>query len=260
MRSVFINIGPLVSFRKSSAPSLENSVEPSGLGIVVEEGEIKTIKDSQELIDEYSIPEGRHSLIGETACFDLEGHAVVPGLIDGHTHLLWAGDRSKEITWRREGKSYADIASLGGGIQYTVQQTRAASDEALHLLGYQRLREALRTGTTHLEAKSGYGLNVESELRLLEVAERLNNNAHTPTIDHTWMGAHDIPRGQHADSYVEELVSVQLPAIVEQNIARSADVFCEPGWFSVEQSETVLQASRSEGLALRMHVDELEEG
>ena len=113
----------------------------------------------------------------------------------------------------------------GRGIQYTVQRTRAASDDALHVLGYQRLREALRTGTTHLEAKSGYGLNVETELRLLEVADRLNNIEHTPTIDHTWMGAHDIPSGHNAETYVEELVSEQLPAIVEQNIARSADVF-----------------------------------
>ena len=260
MRSVFVNIGPLVSFRNAPASSLENSVESSGMGIVVEDGMIVKIEDSAMLIDEFSIPEGRHSVSGETACFDLKGNAVVPGLIDGHTHLLWAGDRSKEVSWRREGKSYAEIASLGGGIQYTVEQTRMASDEALHILGYQRLREALHTGTTHLEAKSGYGLNVESELRLLEVAERLSNNAHTPTIDHTWMGAHDIPRGQTAETYVEELVSEQLPAIVEQNIARSADVFCEPGWFSTEQSETVLRASKNQGLALRMHVDEFTDG
>ena len=260
MRSVFVNIGPLVSFRNTPEHSLENSVESAGLGIVVEDGVIAYIKDSEVLIDEFSIPEGPHSVIGETACFDLGGCAVAPGLIDGHTHLLWAGDRSKEVSWRREGKSYAEIASMGGGIQYTVQRTRAASDDALHVLGYQRLREALRTGTTHLEAKSGYGLNVETELRLLEVADRLNNIEHTPTIDHTWMGAHDIPSGHNAETYVEELVSEQLPAIVEQNIARSADVFCEPGWFSTEQSEIVLRASRNQGLALRMHVDEFADG
>jgi len=160
MRSVFVNLGPLVSFRNELKHSIENSVEPAGLGIVVEDGTIAKIEDSAMLIDEFSIPEGRHSVVGETTCFDLAGHAVVPGLIDGHTHLLWAGDRSKEVSWRREGKSYAEIASLGGGIQYTVQQTRMASDDVLHILGYQRLREALHTGTTHLEAKSGYGLYV----------------------------------------------------------------------------------------------------
>ena len=260
MRSVFVNIGPLVSFRHANLDTLEDSIEAAGKGIVVDDNRIVCIDDSQKLIDEYSIPQGGRTTVGDIACYDVEGRAVVPGLVDGHTHLLWAGDRSKEISWRREGKTYAEIAALGGGIRYTVQETRAASDEELHRLGYQRLREALSTGTTHLEAKSGYGLNVESELRLLEVAERLNMNAHTPTIDHTWMGAHDVPKGRDPDDYVEELVSEQLPAIVDQNIARSADVFCEPGWFSLDQSETILQASRQAGLALRMHVDEFADG
>ena len=114
MRSVYVNLGPLVSFRNAPEHSLENSIESPGLGIVVEKGAIAQIKDSEELIEEFSIPDGRHSVVGETACFDLEGHAVVPGLLDGHTHLLWAGDRSREVSWRREGKSYAEIASMGG--------------------------------------------------------------------------------------------------------------------------------------------------
>ena len=260
MRSVFVNLGPLVSFRYAHGPNHENAIEPAGMGIVVKDGQIERIEDSIVLREEFSIPNEVHSVVGDTLCFDLQHRPVVPGLIDAHTHLLWAGDRSREISLRREGKTYAEIASLGGGIQYSVEQTRTAPDDQLHSLGYQRLREALNTGTTHLEAKSGYGLSVESELRLLEVAERLNGNAHTPTIDHTWMGAHDVPKGQTTDEYVESVISDQLPAIVEQDIARSADVFCEPGWFSVEQSETILQASRKAGLDLRMHVDEFADG
>jgi imidazolonepropionase len=260
MRRVFVNLGPMVSFRHARVANYEGAIEVAGKGIVVEGGVIVKITDSESLREEYSMPNEIRSVVGDTVCFDLQQSPVVPGLIDTHTHLLWAGDRSQEISWRREGKSYADIASLGGGIQHTVEQTRLASDDQLHALGYQRLREALNTGTTHLEAKSGYGLSVESELRLLKVAEQLNGVGHTPSIDHTWMGAHDVPKGQNAEAYVESVISEQLPAVVEQNIARSADVFCEPGWFSVEQSESILQASRQAGLDLRMHVDEFVDG
>ena len=260
MRSVFVNVGPLVSFRRGHLHSYESAVEVAGTGIVVDGNNIVKIGDSQDLIEEYSIPDDMVSNNTDVTYFDVNHRAVVPGLIDTHTHLLWAGDRSREVTWRREGKSYAEIASLGGGIQYTVQRTKRASDEELHALGYQRLREALRTGTTHLEAKSGYGLDVESELRLLDVAERLNNDGSTPSIDHTWMGAHDIPKGKTVDTYVDDLLTQQLPAVVEQGIARSADVFCEPGWFSTEQSEEILRASRDAGLSLRMHVDEFADG
>ena len=260
MRSVFVNLGPLVSFRHGLVKDDESSLVLNGKGIVVDGQEIVKITDSESLVDEYSIHDKHHPTATDVACYNLEGKAVVPGLVDTHTHLLWAGDRSKEITWRREGKTYAEIAALGGGIQYTVEQTRRATDEHLHALGYQRLREALYTGTTHLEAKSGYGLDAPSELRLLEIAEKLNRDRLTPTIDHTWMGAHDVPQGKTIESYVDELLADHLPAVVEQGIARSADVFCEPGWFSVEQSERILRASRTAGLDLRMHVDEFVDG
>ena len=147
---------------------------------------------------------------------DLHGQGIVPGLIDGHAHLLWAGDRSREVAWRQEGKSYAEISEMGGGIGHTVSQTRAASTEHLFELGYMRLRDALRTGTTHLEAKTGYGLTTESELRLLEIADQLNGIEHTPTIESTWMGAHDVPKGMHRDDYIESLHSEQLPAVLDR--------------------------------------------
>ena len=107
-----------------------------------------------------------------------------------------------------------------------------------------------------MEVKSGYGLNTETELKLLEVASALSSDRNLPTLDPTWMGAHDTPKEMPHEAYIESLISEQLPSIVEQGIARSADVFCEPGWFSVEESEDILKESKSSGLDLRMHIDE----
>ena len=111
-----------------------------------------------------------------------------------------------------------------------------------------------------MEVKSGYGLNTETELKLLEVAHRLGQIDHLPSIDSTWLGAHDVPKNSEKEEYVEHLVSEQLPAVVEQGFARSADVFCEPGWFTIEDSERILRASKDEGLSLRMHIDEFTNG
>ena len=242
-------------------PSDEESVLAAGMAIVVENDEIVSIRPSQDVVDEFGISTQSASFsIEGTHVHDLGGQAVVPGLVDGHTHLLWSGDRSREVAWRQEGKTYAEIASMGGGIRSTVQFTRSASEDDLFASGYARLRNALRTGTTHMEAKSGYGLSTESELKLLKVMEQLNTIEHTPSIDPTWMGAHDVPSETTHAQYVEALISEQLPAVIEQGIARSADVFCEPGWFSVEESEDLLKASKSAGLGLRMHVDEFVDG
>lgn len=239
----------------------EGSTFAEGKSIIVEAGVITSIQSSQSIIDEYGLQlDEISSSTGDVRIHDLRGRGVVPGLVDGHTHLLWSGDRSREVTWRQEGKSYADIASLGGGIRSTVNHTRAASEDDLFASGYARLRTALTTGTTHMEAKSGYGLSTESELKLLKVMGRLNSIDHTPSIDPTWMGAHDIPSDTSHEAYVETLLSEQLPAIVEQGIARSTDVFCEPGWFTIDESEDLLKASKSAGLNLRMHVDEFVDG
>ena len=245
----------------TSRPLDEEATLAAGMAIVVEGNEIQSIQPSQDIIDEFGLGvQGTSASIEGIHVHDLSGQAVVPGLVDGHTHLLWSGDRSQEVAWRQEGKTYAEIASMGGGIRSTVQCTRSALDEDLFALGYARLRSALRTGTTHMEAKSGYGLSTESELKLLNVMDRLNTIEHTPSIDPTWMGAHDVPSDTTHEVYVEALISEQLPAVIDQGIARSADVFCEPGWFSVEESEDLLKASKSAGLRLRMHVDEFVDG
>ena len=258
MRTIYLNAGRMVHFDPSLGD--EKPIFDAGKAIIVVNNSIEGIVDSNDAIDEYGIDVDDHEPQRDIRAHDLAGQAVVPGLVDGHTHLLWSGDRSQEVAWRQEGKTYADIASLGGGIRFTVEKTRSSSHDALFALGYERLRTAMRTGTTHMEAKSGYGLSTDTELKLLDVMDCLNGVGHLPSIDPTWMGAHDTPSGMTRRAYHESLLSEQLPAVVEQGIARSADVFCEPGWFTIEESEDLLKASRASGLDLRMHVDEFEDG
>ena len=260
MRTIYLNAGTMVHFSNPSK-EIDKQLFAPGKAIVVEGQQIVKVQDSRDVIHECALPQDvsqfQHD---EVHVHDLNGQAIVPGLIDGHTHLLWAGDRSREVAWRQEGKSYAQISEMGGGIGHTVSQTRTASTDHLLELGYMRLRDALRTGTTHLEAKTGYGLTTESELRLLEIASTLNQIEHTPTIESTWMGAHDIPKEIPREDYIESLHAEQLPAVLEQGLARSVDVFCEPGWFSIEESEDLLRASSKGGLSMRMHIDEFNDG
>ena len=266
MRTVFLDVGPMAHLsgkgplQGHSLFDSDGLIDAPGMGIVVLGDTIEKIASSAELQDEYGAASDKPDSTSEVTVLSLHGNAVIPGLVDGHTHLLWAGDRSRELSWRHEGKSYKDISELGGGIQDTVRSTSQVSDERLLQLGYERMRSALRSGTTHLEAKSGYGLSTESELRLLRIASHLQSMNHLPSLDLTWLGAHDIPTGMTADAYVEQILSEQLPRVLEQGIARSADVFCEPGWFSLEQSEDILKASRAGGLDLRMHIDEFADG
>ena len=266
MRTVYLDVGPLAHLtgdgplKGHSLFDSETLIEAPGMGIVVLGDTIERISPSAELQDEYGAADHKHGGESETNVVSLKGNAVIPGLVDGHTHLLWAGDRSRELSWRHDGKTYKEISDLGGGIQDTVRSTSQATDETLLQLGYARMRSALRTGTTHLEAKSGYGLSTKSELKLLHVASQLQSMSHLPSLDLTWLGAHDTPTGMTSEEYVEQILSEQLPMVLEQGIARSADVFCEPGWFSLEQSEDILKSSKVGGLELRMHIDEFKDG
>lgn len=254
MEKLLVNAGPIAHMASDKAlvGHIDDSIltfEP-GFGILIGNGIIRKIEDSDDLQSEYS----------HLDTIDLEGRAVIPGLIDSHTHLIWSGDRSKEVGWRQKGYSYKEIAEMGGGISHTVNSTKGASESELAQLGLTRMKQALHYGTTHMEAKSGYGLSTESELKLLKVADSLNANTELPSLDITWLGAHSAPEGLSYEEYTDQIITEQLPRIVEQGFARSADVFCEPGWFSVEQSERILKESRSLGLDLRMHIDEFVDG
>ena len=216
--------------------------------IIVNGNLITSIGNSLEIMEEYKSSDSKF--------VDVSGRAIIPGLIDAHNHLLWAGDRFNEHKLRMDGMTYSEIAATGGGIMQTVTHTRQASNDQLLRIGTQRMQEALRNGCTFLEAKSGYGLSTSEELRLLKVQRELNQLDHLPSIHSTWMGAHAVTQGKSYQEYTEEILSDQLPKVLESGLAESADVFCEPGWFSIEQSEDILNESRKGGLNLRMHIDE----
>jgi imidazolonepropionase len=214
---------------------------------------------------------GRIAWVGPDAAFDsavetapgaealdAEGAAVVPGFVDPHTHLAFAGDRDDEIRRRLAGASYQEIAAEGGGIVRTVEATRSAPVEELAGLVSARLDEMLLCGTTTAEVKSGYGLETGAEIRSLE-AIRLAASRHPATVVPTFLGAHEVPREHRADRgrYVEVLVAEMIPAVAERRLAVFADVFCEEGVFTVEESRRILLAAREHGLKLRIHADEL---
>jgi imidazolonepropionase len=189
---------------------------------------------------------------------DAAGGAVVPGLVDPHTHLAFAGDRDDEIRRRLAGASYQEIAEAGGGIVRTVEATRAASVAELAGLVTSRLDEMLLCGTTTAEVKSGYGLETGAEIRSLE-AIRLAASRHPASVVPTFLGAHEVPREHRADRarYLRVLVEEMIPAVAERGLAVFADVFCEKGVFSVEESRKILLSARAHGLKLRIHADEL---
>ena len=199
--------------------------------------------------------------LGRFARIDAAGGAVTPGLVDAHTHLLFAGTREDELVMRQHGASYLDILAEGGGILSTVAATRAASEGELLAHGRRWLDEMLGHGVTTVEAKSGYGLDLETELRLLEVAYRLGREGPMDVVP-TWLGAHAVPpeyrsRPDGTEAFVRSLVEDQLPGVAAHGRARFADVFCETGVFTAEQSRRVLEAARGFGLEPRLHADEL---
>lgn len=214
----------------------------------------------------FLIEDGRISQVGtRTAIEPLLGQAdtvidagwrvVMPGFVDAHTHPVFAGNRAAEFERRIAGASYAEIAESGGGIRSTVRETRAATEDQLLAATERYIRWFHAGGTTTIEAKSGYGLSLEDELKILRVIRRVQSIRTVPTF----LGAHEIPdefRGAPA-RYVETVIEEMLPRVAQAKLAEYCDVFCEPGIFSIDESRRVLSAARSLGLGLRMHADQL---
>ena len=192
---------------------------------------------------------------------DADGGVVTPGLVDPHTHLLFAGSREGELVLRQRGAGYMEILAAGGGILSTVAATRAASAEDLAAHGRRWLDEMVRHGVTTVEAKSGYGLDLPTELRLLEVAHALGKEGPVDVVP-TYLGAHAVPpeyraRPRGTEAYVRSVIEEQLPGIAAQGRAVSCDVFCEEGVFTADQSRRILTAAAGYGMAVRLHADEL---
>jgi imidazolonepropionase len=189
---------------------------------------------------------------------DAGGGAVVPGFVDAHTHVIFAGDRRAELRRRLTGASYEEIAGEGGGILSTVLATRSASESVLAADTSRRLAEMLRCGTTTAEAKSGYGLTTESELKMLRVIRELGETQPVE-LSPTFMGAHEVPVEYRTrrQAYVDLIVSDMIPAVARERLAEWCDVFCEKGVFTPDESREILTAARSAGMKLRLHADEL---
>ena len=205
--------------------------------------------------------EGEGYPLGRFARLDATGGTVTPGLIDPHTHLLFAGSREDEVQLRQRGADYLEILAAGGGILSTVAATRAATSDALLAHGRRWLDEMLGHGVTTVEAKSGYGLDLETEIRLIDIAHRLGTEGPVDVVP-TYLGAHAVPpefrsRPDGTEAYVRSVIDEQLPGVAAHGRARFCDVFCEEGVFSPEQSRRILEAAAAFGLAPRLHADEL---
>ena len=192
----------------------------------------------------------------ERAEIDVEGRAVVPGFVDAHTHLVFAGHRADEFGRRLRGESYEEIMAAGGGIMSTVGATRASTADDLYSATTARLERMIVTGTTTIEVKSGYGLDVGTETRLLEVAARLDADLPVDII-RTFLGAHSVPSemASNREAYLDLVENEMLPACAP--LARFCDVFCDTGVFTLDETRRVVEAGRRHGLVPRLHADQL---
>jgi len=215
-------------------------------GMLITDGKIDIVGSSDRIEKNASSAE----------IIDAGGRVVLPGFVDAHTHLVFAGNRLDDFERRARGETYEQIAKAGGGIWSTVEKTRAASGDELFAQAQKHTEWFLRCGTTTVEAKSGYGLTVEDELKILRVMSRLNEETPLEIVP-TFLGAHAVPREMDADEYIELVIDEMLPRIATEKLAEFCDVFCERGYFDVKKSRRILTAARELGLRLRIHADQL---
>lgn len=222
-------------------------------GSVVVENGIITFVGSDVEAERYV-----HTLNGHINTIDAVGKIVTPGLIDAHTHIVFGGSREKELEMRLNGAKYIDILKAGGGILQTTTSTREATEEQLIQETSKRLNRFLQYGVTTVEAKSGYGLTLEDELKQLRAAKKLHEK-HPVDLVSTFMGAHAVPveYKENSDKFVRLVIEEMIPRVAEENLAEFCDVFCEEGVFTVEQSEQILEAGKVYGLKPKIHADEI---
>lgn len=217
--------------------------------VAIKDGRITAVGSTRDVT-------GRVDTDGATRVIDAAGCLVTPGLIDPHTHLVFGGSREVEFMMRLQGATYAEIMAAGGGIQNTMTATREASLDELVASGRKRLGRMLANGTTTLEAKSGYGMDLDTELKQLEAVAQLAAEGPQEILS-TFMGAHVVPKGWEADAYTDYVIATVLPEVARRKLAHFCDVFCETGVFTPAQTERICLAAKELGMGVRIHADEL---
>ncbi|MDI6840937.1 MAG: imidazolonepropionase [bacterium] len=216
-------------------------------------GELGIFKDVS-----ISIKDGKISGIGATKPakmkIDAQGKVVMPGFIDSHTHLIFAGSRADEFELRLKGKTYKEIKEQGGGIISTVMSTRKATASNLFNIAVERLNYAIKWGTTTMEVKSGYGLSLQDEMKILKVIKKLNE-VHPVSLVSTFLGAHEVPPEKGKEEYINDLLNEIIPKV--SKLAKFCDVFCEHGVFTKEDARKILECGKKFGLLPKIHADEL---
>ncbi|MEJ9231357.1 imidazolonepropionase [Peribacillus butanolivorans] len=249
------NLATLASEKKG--PRSKEAMSDLGLiedgSLWMENGLIQAVGTTKEIEELYA------DRLHEAEVFDASGYLVTPGLVDPHTHVVYGGSRASEFEMRLEGATYMDIMNAGGGIHATTRMTREASEEELMEQTIRRLDSFLAHGVTTVEGKSGYGMNLETELKQLRVMKKLQEK-HPIDLVPTFMGAHAVPnefKGRE-DDFVDHLINEMLPIVAKEKLAEFNDVFCEKGVFTPEQSERILEAGKNYGLIPKIHADEIE--
>jgi len=252
------NASQLVTFRGgSAAPLIGKQMEQLHViengSVWLEDGVIRAVGSDEEVRD------ACRDRLAEADVIDATGKLVTPGLVDPHTHLVHAGTRENEFNMRLQGATYMEIMNNGGGIHATTSATRQADHQQLFAESKKRLDQFLLHGVTTVEAKSGYGLTLEDELKQLEVAQQLHE-AHPVDIVSTFMGAHAVPKEykEDPDRFVDLVIEEMIPEVARRGLAEFNDVFCERGVFTPEQSRRILEAGKQYGLLPKIHADEIE--
>jgi imidazolonepropionase len=248
-----VNCSQLVTLAGPARPRVGPELRELGIiangGMFIRDGLIERVGNRDEI----------ETLIeGDTEVVDALGRVVLPGFVDAHTHPVFGGTRLDEFEERSQGATYEEIAARGGGIQSTVNATRATYEEVLAYECWRYSDWFLRSGTTTIEAKSGYGLSVEDELKILRIIKRLGSETSLRYVP-TFLGAHSIPAEYRSrrDEYVSLIVEEMLPAVAAQKLAEFCDVFCEQKVFTTDEAWKILSAARCHGMGLRIHADQL---
>ena len=248
-----VHAAELLTLRGPPGPRSREAASELG---VVEDGAV--FAEGDEIVDVGPSTQvlRRHPNAGTT--LDASGKVVLPGLVDAHTHFVFAGSREREVEWKAQGLSYAEIAARGGGILHTVRSTREASESELQRLGLQRLLSFVGYGTTTVEGKSGYGLTTVDEAKILRASVEAGRSAGVDVVP-TFLGAHAVPEEfvGRTDAYVDIVMDQMLPAIAADRLADFCDVFVDEGYFSPDQGRRVLRKAGGLGLPSKVHADEL---